>query len=176
MPHSMVFAAGRWACQACGAAHRRPQGALAVDQSACPGRHRLLEHVHATHQLLAGWLGDGCGDGPGGGHLPFVMCAGCGYFASSRIVGLSRECTRHATPGRRKWIERATGGLHPIKSVREVVCGLKPLPGWAGTAAQVGSVCNPAGQQHVGMRIHASALAAAGTPSPPGGGGHAVPV
>ena len=36
-------------------------------------------------------------------------------------------------------------------------------------------MCNPAGQQHVGMRIHASALAAAGTPSPPGGVGTRCP-
>ncbi len=57
-----------------------------------------------------------------------------------------------------------------IKSVREVVCGLKLLPGWAGTAAQVGSVCNPAGQQHVGM----SWWRPARPPRP--GHGNAVPV
>ena len=86
--HSMVFAAGRWACQTCGAAQKRPQGALDLSKSECPGRHRILEQVHISHQLLASLPGAGTSGGTREGRLPFVMWASCGYFASSRIVAL----------------------------------------------------------------------------------------
>ena len=87
----------------------------------CSGRHRLLDSVHFSHRLQAGWLGEG-GLVPGArGQLPFAICTDCGYFSSSRVVGLARVCTRHASAGRRRGIERTARGLHPVKAGRAVV-------------------------------------------------------
>ena len=98
----------------------------------CPGRHRLLDSVHVSHRLQAGWLGEG-GLAPGArGQLPFAICTACGYFSSSRVVGLARVCTRRATAGRRRGIERTARGLHPTKTVHEVLLGLKPATGVVG--------------------------------------------
>ena len=102
----------------------------------CSGRHRLLDSVHFSHRLQAGWLGEG-GLVPGArGQLPFAICTDCGYFSSSRVVGLARVCTRHASAGRRRGIERTARGLHPVKAVHEVLLGLKAVSGGAG-------VCGP---------------------------------
>ena len=129
LKHAMTFVAGRWACQACGAARRRPQAARELDRAECPGRHRLLDQVHESHQILTGWLGGGgLGNGPTDGRLPFVICEGCGFYGSSRIVGLARECTRSTTDARRRGLEPAAGGMHPVKAVRESVQELRPLP------------------------------------------------
>jgi hypothetical protein len=130
--HTVSFVAGRWACSACGAACRRPNGVAAFRAAECSGRNRLLDSVHFSHRLQAGWLGEG-GLVPGAhGQFPFAICTDCGYFSTSRVVGLARACTRHATAGRRRGIVRVERGLHPVKAVHEVLLGLKAASGRAG--------------------------------------------
>ncbi len=109
----------------------------------CPGRYRLLDSVHFSHRLQAGWLGEG-GLAPGArGQLPFAICTACGYFSSSRVVGLARVCTRRATAGRRRGIERTARGLHPTKAVHEVLLGLKAASGGAGGCGPGVPQCGP---------------------------------
>jgi hypothetical protein len=141
--HTVSFVAGRWACSACGAACRKPNGVAALRAAECSGRHRLLDSVHFSHRLQAGWLGEG-GLAPGArGQLPFAICTACGYFSSSRVVGLARVCTRRATAGRRRGIERTARGLHPTKAVHEVLLGLKAASGGAGGCGPGVPPCGP---------------------------------
>jgi hypothetical protein len=130
--HTVVFVAGRWACSTCGAACRKPSAVAAFREAECAGGRRLLDSIHFSHRLHAGWLGhDGLVPGARG-QLPFAICTACGYFSSSRVVGLARVCTRRATAGRRGGIARAARGLHPVKTVHEVLLGLKAASGGAG--------------------------------------------
>ena len=130
--HTVAFVAGRWACSTCGAACRKPSAVAAFREAECAGGRRLLDNIHFSHRLQVGWLGQE-GLVPGArGQLPFAICTACGYFSSSRVVGLARVCTRHVTAGRRGGIARAARGLHPVKAVSEVVLGLKAASGGAG--------------------------------------------
>ena len=132
----------------------------------CPGRHRLLDSVHFSHRLQTGWLGEG-GLAPGArGQLPFAICTACGYFSSSRVVGLARVCTRRATAGRRRGIERTARGLHPTKAVHEVLLGLKAASGGAGGCGLGVPRCGPL---QAGSGIGASGLASVPCCASPGG-------
>jgi hypothetical protein len=161
--HTVSFVAGRWACSECGAACRKPNGVAALRAAECPGRFRLLDSVHFSHRLQAGWLGEG-GLAPGArGQLPFAICTACGYFSSSRVVGLARVCTRRATAGRRRGIERTARGLHPTKAVHEVVLGLKAASGGAGGCGPGVPQCGPLLE---GSCIGAAVLASGSSASP----------
>ena len=123
--HLFTFVAGRWACSECGkASNAGPSGRQLGQADVCKRRLTVISKAHPSHSLAVGEAQPGCGGQRAHG-LPFAICTACGHYSSSKLVGLAKQCPR-TSRGRKIALDRVTRGLHPIRSARANIIGLRP--------------------------------------------------
>ncbi len=76
----------------------------------CPGVVKALGKFYGSHNIQVGLVRTSCE--AEGQEVPLAICTACGYYTTSKAIGLGKRCPR-VTTGRRSRLDRVAGGLHP---------------------------------------------------------------